>query len=78
MTRTGRFVAGVGAATLGVVAAVAFSLCVRALFGESPPYASTFDVLGLTTFGITAAAFYTWAVDGAFVFRRRRSQSASR
>jgi drug/metabolite transporter (DMT)-like permease len=71
MTRIGRFVAGVGAALLGLVVMGAFLFVFHAIDRHpSPTVAMIRFIAALAIFGCTAAAFYTWAVDGPFVRRR--------
>ena len=68
MTRTGRFVAGVGAVVLGVVAVVLVQVVMSAV-GLDQWW--LVGVASLVAFGLTVAALYTWAVDGPFVRSHR-------
>ena len=73
MTRTGRVVAGVGATVLGLVALGLFRVFAYWLGLDVGSLAAfAFGALGLVVFAVVTAAFYTWAVDGRFVMRRRR------
>ena len=78
VTRIGRFVAGVGAAVLGLVVTVAYFWALDA-FGPEPGSvgAILLFVAGFAIFGIVAAALYTWAVNGPFV-RSATSRRAPR
>ena len=72
MTGIGRFVAGVGAVVLGLVATVAYFVVVNAL-GLEPGsvWLIALVLLGFAVFGLVTAALYTWSVDGRFVRSRR-------
>jgi hypothetical protein len=73
VTRTGRFVAAVGATALGVLAVAVYSLSLGQVMPDGGGVAFTVasGLVACALFGVVTAAFYTWTVDNPFVSRHQ-------